>query len=186
MIIITRGFGLLQRIILRGYLWLGKPLCTELIDLIPSLRVYLGDSEVPYEFSKAVLLDALIEACKALMHYRNFRYLIDSANCVTRNPRHTYSIVSPPIIQYSDEQAFILLAAIIIKMAKLTDTFWDIGAWKDEEISYSMYGGGTVLGKSIRRDWKELQHWFGKKLYKTNRQSLAGFKLPLNYREGYR
>lgn len=184
--IITRGFGLLQRIILRGYLYVGRILCRELLDLIPSLRVYLGDSEIPYEFSDATLLEALIESCKALMHYWSFRYLIDSSDCVHRNPERTYSIISPPIIQYSDEHAFILLAAIIIKMAKLTDTFWDMGAWKDEEISHSMYKGGTVLGKDIRKDWKELQYWLRKRLYRVSRQSLPGFKLPSNIAEGYK
>lgn len=184
--IITRGYGSLQRIILQGYLYSIEVLCTELLDLIPSLRVYLGDSEVPYEFSNALLLEALVESCKSLMRYWNFRYLIDSNDCVSRNPEFTYSIISPPIIQYSDEHAFILLAAIIIKMAKLTDTFWDLGAWKDEEISHSMYQGGTTLGKNIRKDWKELQYWLRKRLYRTNRQSLPGYKLPLNLREGYR
>lgn len=183
--IITRGFGISQRIILRGYLYVEISICTELLDIVPSLRVYLGDSEIPYEFSNSLLLEALVEACKGLMHYWNFKYLIDNNDCVSRNPGHTYSIISPPIIQYSDEYAFILLAAIIIKMAKLTDTFWDIGAWKDDEISHSMYKGGTALGKNIRKDWKELQYWLRKRLYGTNRQSLPGYHLSLNIREGY-
>jgi len=183
--IITRGYGISQRIILRGYLYPVGPLCTELWNLIPPLRIYLGDSEIHYEFSSSLLFEALVEACKGLMHYWNFKYFIDDNNCVTRNSSFTYSIVSPPIIQYSDEQAFILLAAIIIKMAKLTGSFWDMGSWQDEEISYSMYGGGTVLGKSIRKDWKELQYWLRKRLFSTSRQSLPGFRNPPNYREGY-
>ena len=160
-------------------------LCTELLDLIPSLRVYLGDSVVPYEFSNTLLFDALVMSCKGLMHYWNFKYFIDSNDCVTRNPTKIYSVVAPPIIQYSDEHAFILLAAIIIKLAKLTDTFWDMGSWQDDEISASMYGGGTVLGKDIRKDWKELQNWLRKRLHRPERQSLPGFKLPENVFEGY-
>ena len=183
--IVTRGYGISQRIVLRGYLSIEVYLCTELRDLIPSLRVYLGDSEASYEFTDTLLFDALVMSCKGLMHYWNFKYFIDSNDCVTRNPTKIYSIVAPPIIQYSDEHAFILLAAIIIKLAKLTDTFWDMGSWQDDEISASMYGGGTVLGKDIRKDWKELQRWLRKRLHRLERQSLPGFKLPNNIFEGY-
>jgi len=120
---------------------------TSLDYLIPDLRMHLGDYTEPYTNSTEYLRHALVMACKTLMKKWHNRYIIDSDYNVKRNAGVTFAIAEPPVIQYADERAFILQASISVKSATLHDTAWDIGSWRDDEVSYSnIAGSGGCAG----------------------------------------
>jgi len=158
---------------------------TALDYLIPDLRIHLGDDDLPYKYEDEYLRHTLVIACKILMKKWRNRYIIDATYQVSRNAGITYEDDSPPIIQYSDEYAFILQASIMVKSAVLQDSAWDIASWRDDEISYSNIAGGAALKKSLQDDIDELAAWLRRRLFGSARQSLSGFKLPENIREGY-
>lgn len=159
---------------------------TSLDYLIPELRMHLGDVDpTAYKYATIYLRHALVIACKTLMKKWRNRYLINASYVVRRNTNVIYEIDPPPIIQYSDERAFTLQAAIIIKSAELQNSAWDIASWRDDEVSYSNIAGGAVLRKSLLDDIDELELWLRRRLFTASRQSLPGFRYPPNYREGY-
>lgn len=157
---------------------------TALDYLIPDLRIHLGDSDLPYKYETDHLRHTLVIACKILMKKWRNRYIINATYQVSRNAGVTFEDTSPPIIQYSDEHAFILQASIMVKSAVLQDSAWDIASWRDDEISYSNIAGGAALKKSLQDDIDELELWLRRRLFGSARQSLEGFRLPKNIREG--
>jgi len=158
---------------------------TGLDYLIPDLRVHLGDTSEPYRYEDAHLRHGLVMACKTLMKKWRNRYTINASYIVARSSSASFEIASPPIIEYADERAFILQAAIIIRGADLKDSAWDIASWRDDEVSYSNLAGGAELRKGYLDDVKELEEFLRRRLFSGSRQSMGGFKLPINIREGY-
>jgi len=158
---------------------------TDLDYLISDLRIHLGDYTEPYTYEMEFLRHALVMACKTLMKKWKNRYSINDSYVVSRNTAISFSEVSPPVIERADERAFILQAAIIIKGANLTDTAWNIASWRDDEISYSNLAGGKTMQNMLDRDIEELEELLKKRLFKTKKQTLGGFKLPRNVAEGY-
>jgi len=158
---------------------------TSLDYLIGDLRVHLGDITLPYEYADGLLRHALVMACKTLMHKWRNKYVINASYVVARSTTVPFAIASPPIIQYSDERAFILQASIIIKSANITNTVGSIGSWRDDEIAYSNIASAKVRDTSLDNDIAELELWLRRRLYGGSKQSLAGFKLPENIFEGY-
>ena len=159
---------------------------TSLDYLIPDLRMHLGDIDpTAYKYASDYLRHALVMACKTLMKKWRNRYVINASYVVGRNSTVVYELDPPPVIQYSDERAFTLQAAIIVKSAELQDSAWDISSWRDDEVSYSNIAGGAILRKSLLDDIDELELWLRRRLFSASRQSLPGFRNPPNYREGY-
>lgn len=159
---------------------------TDLDYLIDDLRLHLGDLTTPYTFEDTTLRHALVMACKILAKRWRNRYKLDSDYAVTRNSSGDFAESSPPVIEYADEAAFILQAAILLKSAELRDSVWDIQSWKDDEVSYSNIQAGRSAGDLIGQDKALLEEWFKKRLFGSDRQSLSGFHLPYNQREGYK
>lgn len=157
---------------------------TDLDYLIPDLRLHLGDTVEPYTYAESVLRHALVNACKTLMKKWRNRYIIDSSYVVSRNTTVVFEISSPPVIQYSDERAFILQASIIIKSGNLTNSANNYGSWKDDEISYSNIAAASTARGSLETDMMELDEWLRRRLFGTSKQSLGGFRLPMNQYEG--
>jgi len=155
----------------------------DLDYLIQDLRFHMGDiSELKYNTD--FLRQALIIGIKALMRKWRNKYLYASG-VVSRNVGVAYEYAAPPVIQYSDERPIMLQAAIIIKSADLQDSGWDIASWRDDEIAYSNIAGSKALLDSLQRDIDELELWLRSRLFGGSRQSLEGFRLPRNQREGY-
>lgn len=157
---------------------------TDLDYLISDLRVHLGDFVEPYTYDMEYLRHALVMACKTLMKKWRNRYTINDTYVVTRSTTAVFSEASPPVVEYADERAFILQAAIIIKGGNLTDSAWDIASWRDDEISYTNLAGGKTMQDMLDRDVAELEEILKRRLLKASRQSLGGFKLPYNQAEG--
>jgi len=159
---------------------------TSLDYMIEDLRFYLGDVALPYRYLDNHLRHGLVMACKALMKKWRNRYVIDANYDVSRNPTASFYEAEPPVIERADERAFILQAAIIIKSAGITVSATSIGSWRDDEIAYSNIASARAQDRSLLADIEELELWLRTRLYGSARQSLPGFRLPVNPREGYR
>lgn len=130
---------------------------TNLDYLITSLRLHLGDTDSSsYRYTDPWLRTAIVLSVKALQTWWNHKYLIDTNYDSYRNPHSDFLFPSPPIIQNSDEQPIVLMAAIIIKGGSLESNSWNIGSWKDHEIAYSNIEGNRAKLESFRRDWLSL------------------------------
>lgn len=157
---------------------------TSLSFLVPDLRLHLGDMVEPYKYTTISLVDALVIGAKELMHKQRNRYIVSSDGMVSRNTSVIFEFVEPPIIQYSDEILFILQAAIIIKCSTLSDTIWDMVAWKDYELSWSNSMASKLRKSGLNDDKERLEYLLRRRLLSAQRQSLGGFKLPQNIYEG--
>jgi hypothetical protein len=126
--------------------------------LIEDLRQHLGDTNpASYRYLDSWLRSSLCTAIKALQRRWNFKYVINSVSFyVERNPNWSYLYPDPPTIEQGDERAVILQAAIIVKSGSLENYSWDVGSWKDAEISYSNIEGNRSKEGSIERDQLEL------------------------------
>lgn len=159
---------------------------TTLAHLVDDLRFNIGDWTVPYAYVDAVLLEALSAATRALSRKWRNRYRLTTAGTqVYRNTNRGFSEEEPPVIMNADERIFVVQATIILKKARMSDTIWDVGSWRDDEIAYSNIESSRGLRESIKMDQEELEVLLQGSLYGTDRQSLPGFRLPLNFREGY-
>ena len=152
---------------------------TNLDYLIPFLRLKLGDMDSDsYRYVDSWLRTSLVMSVKTLQRWWNHRYLVDTDYNVSRNSNYTFLFSSPPIIQNSDEEPILLMASIIIKSGSLESNSWDVGSWKDNEISYSNIEGSKSRTKSWAQDWEELTMLLtppDKRLAQARKGSLPGF-----------
>ena len=159
------------------------PVTSSNLDyLIDALRLQLYDIDsTSYRYEDSWLRTSLVAAVKALMHWWNDKYVIDTDNNVARNTAANgwsttdYKYTSPPIVQVSDERPIILMASIIIKGGTLENNAWDYGSWKDDEVSYSNIEGGKQKNASLKQDFEELTGYLTpptKKLAQTFKRDL--------------
>ncbi len=152
---------------------------TNLDYLIDFLRLHLGDTDsASYRYLDEWLRTALVISVKELQRWWNYRYLLDSNYNVYRNPNHVFIFAEPPIIQDADEKPIILMASIIIKKGSLENNSWEVGSWRDAEISYSNIEGNRAKLESLRNDWEQLTAILKpptKRLAQTKKGSLPGY-----------
>jgi hypothetical protein len=146
---------------------------------IERLRLHLGD-KVPgsYRYTDDWLLVALYCAIEALMARWNYKYLLNTANEVYRNPHHDFLFPEPPVIQRADLRPIVLQAAIIVKEGSLEDMSWNFASWRDAEISYSNLEGSRSKDRSLQRDLDELDTilpWRSKRLAVPKKGHLPGY-----------
>lgn len=152
---------------------------TNYDHLIGDLRLQLGDTDsTSYRYAEEWLRTAISGSIKILQRWWKSRYLIDTDNQIYRNTACFFSQSDPPLIEQKDERVMVLMASIIIKGGSLESNAWNIGSWKDAEISYSNIQGGKMHEDSIKRDWIELLSLIKpptKRLAKSVKASLPGF-----------
>lgn len=120
-------------------------MATDLNYLIPRLRLKLGDLDpANYRYLDEWLHSALIASVDALERWWSSTYTIDENDRVT------------PTILRKDIQPIILMACIIVKSGSLENFSWNLGSWRDAEISFSNIEGGKGKQESLKRDWDEL------------------------------
>jgi len=154
-------------------------------SLITPLRMHINDST--FTISDSELRTRLLYATKALAARWNNKYLVNTSNDVERNPNLVYLFSSPPVIQNLDERAIILQASIDVKGSLFYNSAWNVGSWKDEEISYSNVTGAKSVQDSLLRDIEELNNILPvgrQRLAQPSKQSLPGFNNPPNEYEG--
>jgi len=133
-------------------------------ELIPHLRIRLGDTDpLTYRYVDAWLLTALQASVSALSRYWGNKYILDDTLAVVRNTLATgfatFEFPEPTIIQFKDEWIIILMASIIIKSGQLENLAWDLGSWRDAELSYSNIEAGKQKSDSLKRDIEELNRY---------------------------
>lgn len=155
---------------------------TNLDYLIDGLRLHLGDTTVgSYRYTDEWLRTSLVGAVKALMRWWNAKYLINNTtyNAERNTSKWTYSYADPPLLQHDDEYPIILMASIVIKSGSLENVSWNLGRWRDAEISYSNIATGNTKDTSILRDWRFLELILTpptRKLKRSLKGSLPGFQ----------
>ena len=159
---------------------------SNLSDLIPQLRLYLGDLDSSaYQYTDEWLLNALASSVNSLASWWNYKYLLDDDCNVIRNSNYikNYKVDSPPVIEPGDEIIIILMASILIKSGVIQNNAWNVGTWRDAEIYYSNTEGGKLAAESLKRDWELLLQYLkppSKKIaFRARRgrsQVLTGFR----------
>lgn len=155
---------------------------SDVTFLLPDLRVYLGDTVEAYMFSDDLLESSLFTAIKLLGRRWRYRYLLDEDNDITRNDAASFQ-VSTPTIEFVDQAALIVQAAIVIKSARAWDSSWDVASWKDDEIAYSNIQGARSRDTSIASDQNLLDKILVQRLHPGIINSMPGFHPPLNTTE---
>ena len=126
--------------------------------LLPYLRLKIGDIDsTKYRYLDTWLTLSLVASISSLSNWWGSKYKVDDTGEVTRNPAHEFSVdESEGVIQKADEWPIILMAAIVVKSGSLENNAWDIGSWRDSEISYSNIQSGVLKDSGLKRDWNEL------------------------------
>ena len=147
--------------------------------LIPRLRLHLGDLDATsYRYLDEWLRLALVASVETLQTWWNHKYRLDDNNDVYRNTTIRFLFPEPPVIQKSDNRPIILMAAIILKSGQLENLSWNVGAWKDAEISYSNIEASRRKDEMLKRDWTELTNILKppqKRLASSNKGHLPGY-----------
>lgn len=163
---------------------------TDLDYLIPALRLHLWDTNTPPTYANGLLKYCLVAGLKVLMPRWNSRYVpTESATAwtVSRSTEDVFSQAAPPVIQYGDERPIILAASVAFKSGKIYTSSWETISWKDDEVSYSNLAGGKMAQESLLRDIEDLKNMVpdrGKRLGRSMKQSLLGFRGPSHEFEG--
>jgi hypothetical protein len=152
------------------------------VYLVPYIRLAIGDiNPLAYRYTDTWVDVALEASITSLARWWNARYLLDANKDVYRNTYipNAFTDLEPPVIQISDERPIILMASIIILEGSLESSAWNIGYWKDNEISVSNIEQGRLRTDTLKRMWDELNSLIlppTKRLAKARKQSLPGFK----------
>lgn len=148
--------------------------------LIPRLRLHLGDIDADsYRHLDEWLQLSLVVSVESLETWWNYKYLINSDDDVYRNPRTRFLHSLPPVIQRGDIKPIILMAALVIKTGDLETLSWNVGAWRDAEISYSNIEASRRKDETIKRDWEELTNILKppqKRLAESTKGHMPGYK----------
>ena len=152
----------------------------DLSYLIPRLRLHIGDiNSTSYRHLDEWLRLALITSIESLQTWWNYKYLINENDDVYRNSTRRFLQPEPPVIERGDIKPVILMSAIIIKTGDLENLAWNVGAWRDAEISYSNIEASRRKDATIERDWRELTNILKppqKRLASTRKGHMPGFE----------
>ncbi len=147
--------------------------------LIPRLRLHLGDIDATsYRYLDEWLRLSLIASIESLEPWWNYKYLINEDDDVSRSPAIKFLHAEPPVIERGDIRPVVLMSAIILKSGQLENLSWNVGAWRDAEISYSNIEAGRSKDKMLQRDWTELTNILKppqRRLASSNKGHLPGF-----------
>lgn len=153
---------------------------TTVTYLLPKLRLHLGDISTPYTYLDQWLELSLVASVESLQRWWNYKYLLNTSDEVYRNTKSTlFLFPEPPVIQDSDERPIILMAGIIIKGGDLQNLSWNVGAWRDAEISYSNIEGSRTKRQALQSDWEELKSLLPeptKRLTFSRKSHLPGYR----------
>jgi hypothetical protein len=116
--------------------------------LIDSVRLELGDL-VPesYRYLDEWILASLIASVRTLSRRWSSKYFVDSLGEVTRNSTTTtfeFTEAEQGIIQQKDERIIVIQASLILLQGSLESSAWNIGSWRDAELSVSNIASGDL------------------------------------------
>ena len=164
----------------------GTPVNSSVVSLgslLPYLRMRIGDIDSEkYKYLDEWLLTALRLAMMNLQRYNNFKYLVDENGLVSRNPEYmgfTLPEEEYGVIEPSDKNIIILMAAIFVLEGSLENSAWNAASWKDYEISYSNLEQFRNRNETLKRLIDELNDLIKppvKRLAQPKKRSLPGYK----------
>lgn len=128
-------------------------------QLLSQLRLRLGDiNEDSYRYMDEWLLLSLVMAIRSLERYWGSKYKVTDGGTVSRNEDYANFEFeeSSGVIQTKDEEIIIIKAALIVLEGSLENSAWDIGSWRDAEISVSSIKSGDLRSETIRKLQAEL------------------------------
>jgi hypothetical protein len=133
-------------------------MATPLDYLIPNLRLRIGDIDsTNYRYIDSWIVTALIASIRSLERYWGSKYSVDDLGNVTRNVNYTdFEQTSTTGIQQKDENIVIIKAALIMLEGSLENSAWNIGSWRDAEISVSNIQQGVLRDQTIKNLQTEL------------------------------
>lgn len=146
-------------------IWIYGPVTQgTLAGLLLMLRLKLGDTNMlAYRYTDDWLMMSLAGAIMLLSRYWGNKYLLTSTYDVIRNTAFAnFESAEPPVIQFKDEWIIILAASVIIKSGSLENSAWDLGSWRDAELSFSNIASGEKRDASLQRDIEELNGYLKK------------------------
>jgi hypothetical protein len=156
--------------------------------LIPYLRLRLGDIDCEsYRYSTEWLHRAIDAAIQVLGRWWNYKYLLDTEGDVYRNPNGYFVIGEPPLLEGSDAQIIVLMAAYITLEGSLENSAWDFVSWRDAELAYSNLESSRARNSNLQRIWDELVSTLKvpqKRLARALKMSLPGYKTSTYEHEG--
>jgi len=133
---------------------------TQNVDyLIPYLRLKIGDTDATaYKYLDDWLKTSLILAVRALGRRWGSKYIITDSGVASRNTTYTdwEFDESTGTIQDKDENPIILQAALLVLQGSLENSAWNIGSWRDAEISVSNIQQGNLREQTIKNLQAEL------------------------------
>lgn len=159
----------------------------NLAYLIPQLRLKIGDlNPLAYRYTDASLLTSLEMSVSYLGRWMSFKYLLDPANEVYRNPAKSslFTFAEPPVIEMGDDQSIVLMAAYILLEGSLENSAWDAVSWRDAEIAYSNLEGSRSRNDNLKRLWAEIMATLtppGSRLATPLKGHLPGYKFNNPY-----
>jgi len=155
---------------------------TVISDLITPVRTKVGDRSSPYRCADEWIESAIQVAHLQLQRYIYNKYLLDATPDIVRNTEYSpwyYTEAEVGVIEPQDESLYITMTAIVLVQGDLEANAWNIGSWKDFEISYSNIAAGKHVDANLNRLWGELEALITpptKRLVTPRKQSLPGFK----------
>lgn len=132
---------------------------TSIEYLLPMLRLRIGDiNPASYRYMDEWLVLSLIASVRSLERYWDSKYHITDGGVITRDEDYEYFTFEEEdgIVQTMDEIIIVLKASLIVLQGTLENNAWDLGSWRDAEISYSNIASGNVRSDTLKRLQSEL------------------------------
>jgi hypothetical protein len=151
-------------------------------ELIPYVRVKIGDFSSPYRYESDWIRSAIRAASITLQQYLHNKYLLDEdTDDIIRNTEYSpwyYAESQSGVLEYQDKNLYIVMSAIIMLQGDLENNAWNLASWKDFEISYTNMESGRTQSKILDNLWNELYSLITpptKRLAQPRKSSLPGF-----------
>ena len=159
---------------------------SDLEYLVPRVRLIVGDLEGQRYTDEQIQL-ALISSFIGLQAWWDYKYKYKLLTSGSNYYTITGFIIDRVIgeIYYTDdgldskdEHAVVIYAAIILLSGYLENNAWNLGAWKDHEISVSNVEGGRALREKLNKLYEELYSLYkppSKQFGRSKSQGMGGY-----------
>ncbi len=121
--------------------------------LIDQVRLELGDiNPTTYKYLDEWVVLSLIAAVRTLSRRWQSKYKITLDGQISRNTEIStfeFTELEDGVVQQKDERLIVVQASLILLEGSLEHSAWDIGSWRDAELSVSNIESGKLRGDHI-------------------------------------
>ncbi len=146
--------------------------------LIDQVRLEIGDLDpVKYRYLDEWIVLSLIVAVRTLSRRWESKYKITNDGEISRNVNtitFEFTELEDGIVQQKDERLIVVQAALIMLEGSLESSAWNIGSWRDAELSVSNIESGKLRSDHISSLHNELDSVLkpaGKRLMKSKKNT---------------